>query len=135
MLRARAFTLIELLVVMAIIIILAALLLSAISHVKASAQAVACRNNLGQWGKATQLYAGDNDDFLPPEGWANPPLVPTQSVHTNSWYVLLPRTIGLPVLRNALAIQQIRKSGTFDLDLSKQSPTKQRYGAFSLLPQ
>jgi prepilin-type N-terminal cleavage/methylation domain-containing protein/prepilin-type processing-associated H-X9-DG protein len=96
MLRARAFTLIELLVVMAIIIILAALLLSAISHVKASAQAVACRNNLGQWGKATQLYAGDNDDFLPPEGWANPPLVPTQSVHTNSWYVLLPRTIGLP---------------------------------------
>ena len=96
MLRARAFTLIELLVVMAIIIILAALLLSAISHVKASAQAVACRNNLGQWGKATQLYAGDNDDFLPRK--AAPILrwfhkwrwIPTVGMY------LLPQTLGLP---------------------------------------
>jgi prepilin-type N-terminal cleavage/methylation domain-containing protein/prepilin-type processing-associated H-X9-DG protein len=96
MLRARAFTLIELLVVMAIIIVLAALLLSAISHVKASAQAVACRNNLGQWGKATQLYAGDNDDFLPREGRSNPPVVPKVAMDTNSWYVLLPQTLGLP---------------------------------------
>jgi len=94
--RTRAFTLIELLVVLAIIVILATLLLSVISHAKASAQAITCRNNLRQWGTATQLYAADHDDRLPPEGWANPPLVPTQSVHTNSWYVLLPQTIGLP---------------------------------------
>jgi prepilin-type N-terminal cleavage/methylation domain-containing protein/prepilin-type processing-associated H-X9-DG protein len=94
--RTRAFTLIELLAVMAIIAILAALLLSAISHVKASAQAVACRNNLGQWGKATQLYAADNDDHLPREGRSNPPLVPSVAMDTNSWYVLLPQAIGLP---------------------------------------
>lgn len=94
--RTRALTLIELLMVMGIIAILAALLLSAIGHAKASAQAVTCRNNLRQWGTATQLYAADHGDFLPPEGWANPPLVPTLSVHTNSWYVLLPRTIGMP---------------------------------------
>jgi prepilin-type N-terminal cleavage/methylation domain-containing protein/prepilin-type processing-associated H-X9-DG protein len=94
--RDRAFTLIELLVVMAIIAILAALLLSAISRARVSAQAITCRNNLRQWGTATQLYAADHDDRLPPEGWANPPLVPTQSAHTNSWYVLLPQTIGLP---------------------------------------
>jgi prepilin-type N-terminal cleavage/methylation domain-containing protein/prepilin-type processing-associated H-X9-DG protein len=94
--RTRAFTLIELLVVMAIIAILAALLLSAISHAKASAQAVACRNNLRQWGTATLLYAADNGDHLPPEGWNNPPLVPNKSADTNSWYVLLPQTIGLP---------------------------------------
>lgn len=94
--RTRAFTLIELLMVMGIIAILAALLLSVIGHAKASAQAVTCRNNLRQWGTATQFYAADHGDRLPPEGWANPPLVPTQSVHTNSWYVLLPQTIGLP---------------------------------------
>jgi prepilin-type N-terminal cleavage/methylation domain-containing protein/prepilin-type processing-associated H-X9-DG protein len=94
--RTRAFTLIELLVVMAVIAILAALVLPVISRVKASAQAVTCKNNLKQWGTATLLYAADNGDHLPPEGWANPPLVPTQAVHTNSWYVLLPQTIGLP---------------------------------------
>ena len=96
MLRYRAFTLIELLVAMAVIAILGALLLSAIGHVKASAQAATCKNNLRQWGTAMHLYAADNNDFLPPDGWENPPLVPFKSTHTNSWYVLLPKTIGLP---------------------------------------
>lgn len=96
MTRVRAFTLMELLVVMAIIAILAALFFSVMGHVKASARAITCRNNLRQWGIAVQLYTADHDDFLPPEGWANPPLVPTKSSHTNSWYVLLPQTIGLP---------------------------------------
>jgi prepilin-type processing-associated H-X9-DG protein len=79
-----------LLVVMAIIAILAALLLSAISHVKASAQAVECRNNLKQWGMATQLYAAENDDHLPKNGssggnwWTN-----------SGWYIDLPKEIGL----------------------------------------
>jgi prepilin-type N-terminal cleavage/methylation domain-containing protein/prepilin-type processing-associated H-X9-DG protein len=91
--RTRAFTLIELLAVMAIIAILAALLLSAISHVKASAQAVACRNNLGQWGKATQLFAADNDDYLPQDGAFD-------GSSTNvGWYIDLPRTLGLPTYK------------------------------------
>ena len=58
--------------VIAIIAILAALLLPALSRAKATAQAVACRNNLKQWGLATQLYATEHEDFLLPEGGPNP---------------------------------------------------------------
>jgi prepilin-type N-terminal cleavage/methylation domain-containing protein/prepilin-type processing-associated H-X9-DG protein len=87
-----AFTLIELLVVIAIIAILAALLLPALSKAKATAQATACRNNLKQWGLATQLYATDHGDFLPPEGTPNP-----SSSDTNvGWYVQLPDQLSVP---------------------------------------
>jgi prepilin-type N-terminal cleavage/methylation domain-containing protein/prepilin-type processing-associated H-X9-DG protein len=90
------FTLIELLVVIAIIAILAALLLSAVGQVKSRVQAVCCLNNLQHWGNATHLYALDNDGFLPPDGWANPHSTPNRKDETNSWYVLLPKAIGLP---------------------------------------
>ena len=92
----RAFTLLELLVVMAIIAILAGLLVPTLSRAKHKTRAVGCLSNLRQWGQALHLYALGNNGLLPPEGWANPPRVPTSSVHTNAWYVLLPREVGLP---------------------------------------
>jgi type II secretory pathway pseudopilin PulG len=82
--------LIELRVVIAIIAILAAFLLSALSGAKAKAQAVACRNNLRQWGLATQLYATDHEYFLPKDGSAS------GSSTDEGWYVDLPRQMGLP---------------------------------------
>src|SRR5207302_6311372 len=60
-----AFTLIELLVVVAIIAILAALLLPALSGGKERARRVTCKSNLRQFLLAAQMYAHDFENKLP----------------------------------------------------------------------
>jgi len=60
------FTLIELLVVIAIIAILAAMLLPALSAAKERAKRVNCMSDLKQGNVASQMYANDYQQYLPP---------------------------------------------------------------------
>jgi prepilin-type N-terminal cleavage/methylation domain-containing protein/prepilin-type processing-associated H-X9-DG protein len=62
----RGFTLIELLVVIAIIAILAAMIFPALSRAKQRAQGALCLNNGKQLMMAIHMYAGDNNEFFPP---------------------------------------------------------------------
>ncbi len=64
--RKKSFTLIELLIVIAIIAILAALLMPALSNAKKTAKTVQCKSNMKQFGVLCAQYCLDNSDFTPP---------------------------------------------------------------------
>jgi prepilin-type N-terminal cleavage/methylation domain-containing protein/prepilin-type processing-associated H-X9-DG protein len=84
----RAFTLIELLVVVAVIALLAALLLPALSKGKAQAQGISCLNNTRQLQIAWHLYTLDNNDrlvFVPLGDWMGPGPIGTNG-WINPWY-------------------------------------------------
>jgi prepilin-type N-terminal cleavage/methylation domain-containing protein len=92
--RDSGFTLMELLVVIAIIVILAALLLPALSRSKAAGQRTDCLNHLRQLSFALQFYAADNGDTLP--AISNPT---GGVVSTNHWGIFYRRLINNYVVR------------------------------------
>lgn len=67
----RAFTLIELLVVTAVIGVLTATILPALSKAKQRGLQTRCMSNLKQIGIAIQLYVNDNEDGLPGPVWSS----------------------------------------------------------------
>lgn len=60
-----AFSLIELLVTVAIIAVLAALIMPALSKTKETGRSTFCQNNLHNIGAALQMYVGENQNHMP----------------------------------------------------------------------
>lgn len=88
----RGFTLVEMVAVLGILVVQAALLFPAVGRARSVVRGAGCLHHLRQWGLATQLYATDHDDTLPPEGAPNPGEKDTR----HGWYVQLPQQLGIP---------------------------------------
>jgi prepilin-type processing-associated H-X9-DG protein/prepilin-type N-terminal cleavage/methylation domain-containing protein len=93
-----AFTLLELLVVLAVVAILAALLLPALSQAKGKARAVACLSNQRQLALAFLLYCEEHEDTFPTGAAAG--AVSTQPEDW-IWWQMQPSASGQPTMRDA----------------------------------
>ena len=99
----KGFTLIELSVVIAILGILAALLIPAVSYGKFKARVTTCTNNYRQFALAAAMYAGDDSKGRLPSFE-----LPTDSSQLVSFRNLDPWIIGLPMLK-AMEIHDIEQ--------------------------
>jgi prepilin-type N-terminal cleavage/methylation domain-containing protein len=89
----QGFTLVELMLVIAMIAVLAAMLLPVLARAKEKARTTQCATNLRQWGLTYQMYAEDNEDFLPRRGQGVQVLA--QINRPEDWFNALPVYFGL----------------------------------------
>lgn len=92
----RAFTLVELLVVIAVLSILIALLIPAVSGARDRAIEKKCAVNLRGWGQAFYLYASDHRGFLPhtDDRTRSPSPFGAKDAHDHCYVDVLPPLMG-----------------------------------------
>lgn len=90
------FTLIELLVVVAIVAMLAALLLPALSKAKEKGKQAVCASNLRQIAVVFRVYADDHEGFFPPVMWADCHMLNREAGTESEWGLESPSGGWLP---------------------------------------
>jgi prepilin-type N-terminal cleavage/methylation domain-containing protein len=80
--KRSGFTLVELLVVIAVIALLMAILIPALTKAKEQARSIACRANLKQWGVICAAYADDNNGRF----WSGATSPPAPSTSIGHWW-------------------------------------------------
>jgi prepilin-type N-terminal cleavage/methylation domain-containing protein/prepilin-type processing-associated H-X9-DG protein len=109
--KARAFTLAELLVVVAVIAILAALLLPALSRSKQKAQQIKCVSNLPQLGIALQSFVADTQTY--PVGFSR-----TSTDNRVDWF----DELGREGFGNSKSVTNVLTTGVFHCPSDHSSP-------------
>jgi prepilin-type N-terminal cleavage/methylation domain-containing protein/prepilin-type processing-associated H-X9-DG protein len=90
--KREGFTLIELLTVISIVVLLMAILLTALGRAREQARQVQCANNLRQLGMALSMYADAYQDWIPQAANHREPNSP-ENWHQNPQFT---RYLGLP---------------------------------------
>lgn len=111
---AGAFTLVELLIVIAIIAILAAMLLPAVSTARRRALEASCKNNQRQLGISLHLYATDHNDALPLNNYVYDVSTLNPITQSNSWAPgLAPYDLTPAKLRSSVLFPYLQGVATF----------------------
>jgi len=121
--RVRAaFTLLELLVIIAVIAVLVAFLLPTLGRAREKARRVQCISQQKQWAMAFRMYADDNDEMIPREGyerlggvalnnWIQVKGKIISGSTTDSadvWYNALPEYVGVPTAASYAPVDKHR---------------------------
>ena len=112
--RNGKFTLVELLTVIAVIAILTALLLPALSKVRGKAQQISCTNNLKTIGQGIILYAGTYDEYWMPYNLGSSKLALSDGEVRAMWHNLWSYTMG-NLNSKAEAVETVNKKRTLPM--------------------
>jgi prepilin-type processing-associated H-X9-DG protein len=107
--EGRGFTLVEMLVITAVMALLFALLTPALGRALQRGRAVACLENLRQWGLAATAYADEHNGYLPRRGQGVQPV--TIVNRPEDWFNALPPYVNEPSYMAGFASGRTLRAG------------------------